>query len=328
MTLSSNNLFNYATSELSQDAFICWLLSFARRENEKIDPTLTTCARKFLQAVMPDTLPLADIEVTDIVKQYKHIDILVEINKKWHIIIEDKVFTGEHDAQISTYKKAIIEEYRSDAVSTVYYKIVEESAGNDADYVFNRTDLLKLFIPCKAQTTNQIFQDYVEYLEWIDAETKSWKTKDMTTWKDMQYRGFFSTLAKERTAGWGYVANKSGGFWGFWWYWWNQENLSNPDFPTDIREVYLQLENNYIVVKVSKAKNGDENKIQDFKWHLFKQMKAELQALDKDVDYQKSRFKQGEYMSVGSIAYDLQNYKARMSLMEKALQNVLKRGAE
>ena len=30
-----NNLFEYATSELSQDAFICWLASYAHEEAEK-----------------------------------------------------------------------------------------------------------------------------------------------------------------------------------------------------------------------------------------------------------------------------------------------------
>lgn len=31
-----NNLFEYATSELSQDAFICWLASYAHEEAEKM----------------------------------------------------------------------------------------------------------------------------------------------------------------------------------------------------------------------------------------------------------------------------------------------------
>ena len=34
-----NNLFNYATSELSQDAFICWLCSFALPD-ARPNPTL------------------------------------------------------------------------------------------------------------------------------------------------------------------------------------------------------------------------------------------------------------------------------------------------
>jgi len=43
------NLFKFATSELSQDAFICWLLSWANEENEIHDKRLCLCARKLLE---------------------------------------------------------------------------------------------------------------------------------------------------------------------------------------------------------------------------------------------------------------------------------------
>jgi hypothetical protein len=38
------NLFSYATSELSQDAFICWLLSWASLEYKDVDGQLHQCA--------------------------------------------------------------------------------------------------------------------------------------------------------------------------------------------------------------------------------------------------------------------------------------------
>ena len=44
MTNLSNNLFNYATSELSQDAFICYLMSFLLEENIKKNKMLNMCA--------------------------------------------------------------------------------------------------------------------------------------------------------------------------------------------------------------------------------------------------------------------------------------------
>ena len=46
--LSKNNLFAYATSELSQDAFIAWLMSFAMKEFEGKDVLLTKCAREVI----------------------------------------------------------------------------------------------------------------------------------------------------------------------------------------------------------------------------------------------------------------------------------------
>jgi hypothetical protein len=43
-----NNLFSYATSELSQDAFLCWLLSYAINGCSK-DLSLKACAQDFLR---------------------------------------------------------------------------------------------------------------------------------------------------------------------------------------------------------------------------------------------------------------------------------------
>ena len=52
--LSKNNLFAYATSELSQDAFIAWLMSFAMKEFEGKDVLLTNCARDVIKIFYPD----------------------------------------------------------------------------------------------------------------------------------------------------------------------------------------------------------------------------------------------------------------------------------
>ena len=48
-----NNLFRYATSELSQDAFICWLLSYAIKDCQK-DKVLSDCAKEFLHSFIPE----------------------------------------------------------------------------------------------------------------------------------------------------------------------------------------------------------------------------------------------------------------------------------
>ena len=43
-----NNLFYYATKELSQDAFICWLCIFAIDDFRCKDEALSECARHIL----------------------------------------------------------------------------------------------------------------------------------------------------------------------------------------------------------------------------------------------------------------------------------------
>ena len=50
--LSDSNLFKYATSELSQDAFICWLMSHALIGNKNADPILAKCAKEFLSKMV------------------------------------------------------------------------------------------------------------------------------------------------------------------------------------------------------------------------------------------------------------------------------------
>ena len=49
--MKETNLFRYATSELSQDAFICWLMSYAKIANENENPEITKCALDFLHAI-------------------------------------------------------------------------------------------------------------------------------------------------------------------------------------------------------------------------------------------------------------------------------------
>ena len=44
------NLFDYATSELSQDAFICWLLKWSNPEYIEVSKELHLCGIEILKA--------------------------------------------------------------------------------------------------------------------------------------------------------------------------------------------------------------------------------------------------------------------------------------
>ena len=44
------NLFSFATTELSQDAFIAWLLAWADTQYASADPQLHACARELITA--------------------------------------------------------------------------------------------------------------------------------------------------------------------------------------------------------------------------------------------------------------------------------------
>lgn len=99
------NLFNFATSELSQDAFLCYLFNFAKeeyKENIKEYELANFILRELLKKC---NLEIPKIENLDIKKQFYGIDILLIINEKTFIIIEDKTNTNERENQLEGYKK-------------------------------------------------------------------------------------------------------------------------------------------------------------------------------------------------------------------------------
>ena len=80
--MNDTNLFAYAPSELSQDAFICWLLSHAKTANQNKNPAITRCALDFVREI-PQLSKAKNI--SDIWRQFSagnvRIDILLTIDK-------------------------------------------------------------------------------------------------------------------------------------------------------------------------------------------------------------------------------------------------------
>ena len=101
-----HNLFAFATSELSQDAFFCWALDCLNRDE---DSPLYGFGRSFCALLLGrknDDLP--KIKGVVIRRQFKHVDVLALVvysNRTTidALVIEDKVNTAEHDDQIQTY---------------------------------------------------------------------------------------------------------------------------------------------------------------------------------------------------------------------------------
>jgi len=106
----NNNLFNFAGSELSQDAFICWLCNWINYETKK--PELNLLARKFLNMMLGDKC--AEYKNSLYIHRqfgdsYNKIDALLIIENKYVVIIEDKTYTSEHGDQLVRYKKLILD---------------------------------------------------------------------------------------------------------------------------------------------------------------------------------------------------------------------------
>ena len=87
-----NNIFQFATSELSQDAFISWSVNWF---NNRKKPRLTEMSKELLRLFAG----IEKVESVDVFKQYKKIDVLLIVNGNVAVIIEDKTFTSAHNSQ-------------------------------------------------------------------------------------------------------------------------------------------------------------------------------------------------------------------------------------
>lgn len=184
-----NNLFEYATSELSQDAFICWLASYAHEEAEK-DAALNECARKMLEMFVPE-FEGKNFKLLNVERQIDKIDVLltVECEKKvYKIIVEDKTYTSEHNNQLKRYKGSLEEQYKENTVIVkgIYYKTGFQSnlsGVENAGYKkIGREEMLNLMQKYVDKTNNQIFISYFNYWNSKQKLVETFKTLPVVDW--------------------------------------------------------------------------------------------------------------------------------------------------
>lgn len=111
-----NNIFTFATGELSQDAFICWCLNWINEPDTVTTHRYRQLGLELLAKLIDnpsnsDVLSNIDTKSIDkfiLVQQVLNIDVLAIIPKyKLAIIIEDKTGTSEHGNQISLYTDSL-----------------------------------------------------------------------------------------------------------------------------------------------------------------------------------------------------------------------------
>ena len=288
--MSTPNLFDHATSELSQDAFICWLLSWAKKSSYSKDSELHKCALSFIEVVFKKhskSVP-HNISSVNVLKQHKNIDVLCIINDEYAILIEDKTSTSHHSNQLTRYYAQVEGMgFEPDNILSIYYKTEEQSCYKTVIrskfQPLLRDEILTILNTYSGG--NQILVDYREHLGKISQKVLSFKTAPIETWTKHSWIGFYLELQKRLHSGnWRYVANPSGGFMGFWW---NRQKDSDC-------EQYLQLEEKTLCYKI-RVDDKDRRKKLRTQWH-----KKILTENDKKVNniVKPDRFGNGRYMTV------------------------------
>lgn len=174
------NLFEYATKELSQDAFLRWFI-----END-----YNGSGRELLSVLTNvDSSKISNIKTW---AQSEHIDICVDFNvgDEPHIlIIEDKVNTGEHSNQLERYMRSVQkwnnanEKYKNRKSHFVFYKtrILKQDEINYIEsrkidgkpfkwIVFDLLEINKFFLKY-LNSDNLIIKQYAEYVNGLSFDS-------------------------------------------------------------------------------------------------------------------------------------------------------------
>lgn len=226
------NIFSYATSELTQDAFITWLLHWANpkfnTENEKLHDLGTS----FLQSLVAfQSIKIEDISDLKIKQQFHKIDVFVTFKMKdctYGIIIEDKVHTTDHSNQLERYLTKIADLKECTTLIPIYFKTGYQV--NLSSIIANKyhhytiKDLRKVLTNEKvAELNNDVLTQYHSYIlqkenhfDDAEIEANNYLTKPLKEWKWWSCERFFYDHKKHFNAGWGHVANNREALLAFW----------------------------------------------------------------------------------------------------------------
>ena len=325
--MRENNLFNRATSELSQDAFICRLMSFAK--NPGINPQLEACAWDFIHRIpsLENAKRLVSIERQVAVKipgerQKGIIDVLLTVDG-CKVVIEDKINLPADDAQMDKYIAALKVAGEKNVIG-VFYKPISQWRFSTKYFTFTRDVLFSIFNPYKAKINSDIFADYLEYLEYFESEENVYKTLPISQWHGIRYHGFFQHLKDSglvpEGSWYGYVSNQQGGFMGMNWSSKTPQDVKNFRFTNKhFVSFYLQLEDNKICVKMN-LDGGIFNEADvRHAWETVRNYFRE--KLGAEFEFVQFRFKRGNkvsrWMTVGYMLYDEKNYRQQIQRVQQ-----------
>ena len=166
--MSQNNIFKFATKELSQDALIYWCVNWINYPDDKLYHLAVDILYLFGQGKVDGKIVIK--------QQFKKADVLfVFPNENKVIILEDKTFTSEHDDQIAKYKEAVEASADELGVSNPEIKTVYFKTGffydadklirynKKADIVIDGETFLKVIEKYKGHS--EILDSYISYLD-------------------------------------------------------------------------------------------------------------------------------------------------------------------
>lgn len=255
------NLFKYATKELSQDAFFCWLLAWADGSCASADTTLHGIGRDFMNMLLAEHgLAIDSRSHVLIHRQYSYVDILVEIGDDMILLIEDKVHAGIHGDQLTRYKASVTEAFPGRRIAPVFLKTGDQARYDIVEAAgfkrVGRDRLLEFLRPACAASSHPILRDFLAVLEEMEAAVQAFRSVPPAHWDGSRpWIGLYTRLqAVFADLNWQYTPNASGGFLAGWWHGRSWTNLATGR----VYDVYLQIEQGPLCFKIAVEDGPDK----------------------------------------------------------------------
>ena len=210
--MTTPNIFDYATKELSQDAVIAWLVACGRHAQ---DP-LRKCGLEFIAALFRSGAgrvidrkrkacdkyagPAAVTEVLCGPKlQYDKIDVYFQARVDGHTVsflVEDKVTSQMHGGQLDRYLKIVQKDkIQEELIKPIYLKTEyifsdEREIAEKANYSVFDCDDMRRFLCGRRSDTHEILRQFEEHLtrkkKDQDCALREWKLDhDFVQWEFM-----------------------------------------------------------------------------------------------------------------------------------------------
>ena len=223
--MKTPNIFDFATSELSQDAVLAYMLKWASRDYAKRNPAMHKLGDSFLRTLLkktrdglPQRLRFKKVSVKTQQKTNSDpddnkkgiVDVQVEVNGEICLLIEDKTQTDRHSGQIKRYFRNAKTKCRD--VRPIYLKTGNESAQTRlltericwkrGGGFFYREDMLK-FLRKHTKTGNSFINDFRKHLQKLEDSTESFRSTPLKKgWEGPPHQGYYLALENRKGLEW------------------------------------------------------------------------------------------------------------------------------
>lgn len=194
------NFFKYATNELSQDAFFCWLIEWSLVDNKSINPTLHNASLKFLNYVIPKEFSYnLIVNSCSIQMQKKNMDFIIILNSSIVIHFEDKIKSNTSTNQLSKYKETVATLFQNHRLFHIYLK-TDLVWPNEERLVlengYKLIDLIAIERILESDVSSDIYQNYVSNIKQRLNEYQAYRIISPKNWRYNQWLGFIYDLSK------------------------------------------------------------------------------------------------------------------------------------